>query len=294
MARLLLGAPVAAALTEELTLRAAALRAAGVVPTLRVLRVGEQPDDLLYESVAAKRCERIGIEVQRVTLPAECERETLLDAVRAVNADPGVHGCLLLRPLPDYDAEAAACALLNPAKDVDGMTAGSMAAVFTGAGIGFAPCTAEAVIALLEGSGVELEGKRAVVIGRSLVIGRPLAMLLLGKNATVTVCHTRTRDLGSVCRSAELLVAAAGRPGLVPGDWIAPGQTVVDVGVHVLEDGSLCGDVRFDEAETVAGAVTPVPGGVGAVTTTVLAKHVIEAAEAKYREELNYGDERDV
>ena len=290
MARLLRGAPVAEALTEALSERAAALRAAGVVPTLRILRVGEQPDDLLYENVAARRCERIGIEVQRVTLPADCGREALLDAVRAVNADPAVHGCLLLRPLADWDTETAACALLDPAKDVDGMTAGSMAAVFTGAGVGFAPCTAEAVIALLEGSGVELEGKRAVVIGRSLVIGRPLAMLLLQGNATVTVCHTRTRELAEICRGAELLVAAAGRPGLVPGDWIAPGQTVVDVGVHVLEDGSLCGDVRFDEAAAVAEAVTPVPGGVGAVTTTVLAKHVIEAAEQQTGR-YYYGDE---
>ena len=279
MAEILKGAPAAAALTEKLILRAAALREKGVTPTLAILRVGEREDDISYETGARKRCAKVGVEVRQFLLPADGTKEQLLDAVREINADRSIHGCLMFRPLPDRDMENAACALLAPEKDVDGMTAGSLAAVYAGKGAGFAPCTAQAVMELLDHYGVALTGKRAVVVGRSLVIGRPVAMLLQQKNATVTMCHTRTADLPGECRRADVLVVAAGKAGVVTKDYVAPGQTVIDVGIHVGEDGKLCGDVKFDEAEGVVSAITPVPGGVGSVTTAVLCKHVIEAAE---------------
>ncbi len=279
MAEILKGAPAAAALTEKLILRAAALREKGVTPTLAILRVGEREDDISYETGARKRCAKVGVEVRQFLLPADCTKEQLLDAVREINADRSIHGCLMFRPLPDRDMENAACALLAPEKDVDGMTAGSLAAVYAGKGAGFAPCTAQAVMELLEHYGVELTGKKAVVVGRSLVIGRPVSMLLQQKNATVTMCHTKTADLPGECRRADVLVVAAGKAGVVTKDYVAPGQTVIDVGIHVGEDGKLCGDVKFDEAEGVVSAITPVPGGVGSVTTAVLCKHVIEAAE---------------
>ena len=279
MAEILKGAPAAAALTEKLILRAAALREKGVVPTLAILRVGEREDDISYETGAMKRCAKVGVDVKQFLLPADCTKEQLLDAVREINADEAIHGCLMFRPLPDRDMENAACALLAPEKDVDGMTAGSLAAVYAGKGAGFAPCTAQAVMELLEHYGVELTGKKAVVVGRSLVIGRPVSMLLQQKNATVTMCHTKTVDLPGECRRADVLVVAAGKAGVVTKDFVSPGQTVIDVGIHVGEDGKLCGDVKFDEAEPIVSAITPVPGGVGSVTTAVLCKHVIEAAE---------------
>ena len=270
---------MAAALSEELIARAEKLKAAGVVPTLAILRVGERPDDISYETGAMKRCDKIGIAVKHFLLPADCTKEQLLDAIREINEDSSIHGCLMFRPLPDKDMEAAACALLAPEKDVDCMTAGSLASVFTGKGAGYAPCTAQACIELLDHYGVELAGKRAAVIGRSLVIGKPVSMMLQQRNATVTMCHTRTVDMPAVCREAEIVIAAAGKAGVVDGAFAAPGQVIVDVGINVDENGKLCGDVKFDEVEPVVAAITPVPAGVGSVTTAVLAKHVIEAAE---------------
>jgi len=279
MAELWKGAAVAAALTEKLAARCAALRERGVTPTLAIVRVGERPDDISYENAAGKRCEKVGVAVKRFLLPENCAKEQLLELILTINEDPAIHGCLMFRPLPDRDMETAACALLDPAKDVDGMTAGSLASVFSGRGVGYPPCTAQACIELLDHYGVDLAGKRAVVIGRSLVIGKPVSMLLQARNATVTMCHTRTRDLPGTCRAAELLIAAAGKAGVVGADCAAPGQLVVDVGINVGPDGKLRGDVDFDAVEPIAGAITPVPGGVGAVTTAVLCKHVIEAAE---------------
>lgn len=279
MAELLKGAAVAAALTEELAKRAQALKAAGAGPVLAIVRVGERPDDISYENAAVKRCAKAGVEVKQFILPADCPQQQLLDTIRAVNADPAIHGCLMFRPLPDRGMEEAACALLAPEKDVDCMTPASLAAVFTGKGAGYPPCTAQACMEILAHYGVDLTGKRAAVIGRSLVVGKPVSMLLQAKNATVTMCHTRTADLAGTCRGAEILVAAAGRAGVVTGDFAAPGQVVIDVGINVDEDGRLRGDVDFDAVAPVVGAITPVPGGVGAVTTAVLCKHVIEAAE---------------
>lgn len=279
MAQILKGLPVANALTEVLSSRVEILKEKNVVPTLAILRVGERGDDISYETGAMKRCARVGIEVRHFLLPADCKKEELLDIIREINEDPSIHGCLMFRPLPDEAMEEAACALLAPEKDVDGMTTGSLAWVFTGKGDGYPPCTAQACLELLDYYRIPLEGKRVAVVGRSMVIGKPVSMMLQTRNATVTMCHTRTVDVASVCREAEILVVAAGRAGMVDGSFTAPGQVVVDIGIHVNDDGKLCGDVKFEEAEPIVEAITPVPGGVGSVTTAVLAKHVVEAAE---------------
>ena len=278
MAEFFKGAPVSAALSERIRADVQALGARGVMPRLAIVRAGASPDDLAYERGASKRAAARGVETEVVALPADVTQARLLDELARLNAAPEVHGILLLRPLPAHIDEAAACNAILPDKDVDGVTNASLAAVFTGAPHGFAPCTAAACIALLDHYGVELAGKRAVVVGRSLVVGRPLAMLLLHRNATVTLCHTRTRDLAAVCREADILVAAAGREGVVGAAHVSAGQVVLDVGIHVREDGTLCGDVAFDEVEPVVAAVTPVPGGVGSVTTAVLLRHVVQAA----------------
>ena len=279
MAELWKGAPAAAALTEQLIPRAQALRERGIVPTLAIIRVGERPEDLSYERGAMKRCEKVGIAVRQFLLTAVSSQADLMDVIEEVNRDQSIHGCLLFRPLPRHMDEQAACAALDPAKDVDGITPGSLAAVFAGSGAGYPPCTAQACLELLDHYGYELKGKRAVVVGRSLVIGKPASMLLLGRHATVTICHTRTADLPAECRRADVLIAAAGKAGVVGASCLSPGQVVIDVGINAGEEGNLVGDVDFAAAEPVVTAITPVPGGVGAVTTSVLARHVIEAAE---------------
>ncbi len=278
MAQLMKGAPVAAAMTEQMAARTERLKQAGVTPTLCILRLGERPGDLVYERSAMKRCGKVGIDVREIVLPEGCTRERLLETIEQVNRDGAIHGLLMMRPLPVREDEDAARALLAPEKDVDGITAIAQSKVFTGAGAGYPPCTAQAVIEILDHYGVELAGRRAAVIGRSLVVGRPVAMMLMARDTTVTLCHTRTEDLPEICRQADILVSAAGRAGLVTGAFTRPGQVIVDVGINVRA-GKLCGDVNFAAAEPLVGAITPVPGGVGAVTTAVLAAHVVQAAE---------------
>ena len=280
MATLLKGAPVAQALAERTAEKAAALRARGVVPTLAILRVGQRPEDMSYERGAVKRCDAAGVAVRSVELPPDVSQASLEAAIWALNADDAVHGILLMRPLPAPLDDEAARRILAPAKDVDGITDFSLAGVFTGGGQGYAPCTAQAVIELLRHYGIPMKGARAVVAGRSLVVGRPAAMLLMAQGATVTLCHSATHDLATETRRADILVAAIGRMGFFGAVHIGPGAAVVDVGIHAdPETGKLRGDVRFEEAEPVAGAITPVPGGLGAVTTAVLVEHVAEAAE---------------
>jgi len=280
MAKLLLGLPVADALTEALSQRVEELAKRGVTPTLAIVRVGERDDDLSYERGALKRCAKVGIAVRQFVLPADCSQEELMAVIDEVNTDAAINGCLMFRPLPKTLDEAAACAALDPAKDVDCITEGSLYGVFANRPIGFAPCTAEACIEVLDHYGYDLTGARVTVVGRSLVIGKPVSMMLQARNATVTMCHTRTRDLAAECRDAEILVVAAGHIGTVGADAVAPGQVVIDVGINWDEAaGKLCGDVAFDEVEPRVAAITPVPRGVGSVTTAVLAKHVIVAAE---------------
>ena len=281
MAEILKGAPVAAALTDELAARCAALKARGIAPALAIIRVGERADDVAYERGAIKRCEKVGIAVRQYLLPADTKQDELLRAIDGINADEGIHGCLMFRPLPRHLDEREICEALDVSKDVDCMTERSLAGVFTGAGRGFAPCTAQSVMELLRHYGINPARKRAVVVGRSLVIGRPVAMLLLAANATVTVCHSRTNRLEEFTRGADIVVAALGRARALDEDYFEPGQIVIDVGINDAGDGTLVGDVDFDSVEPLVDAITPVPAGVGSVTTSVLCAHVIEAAERR-------------
>ena len=278
MATLLKGAQAAAAMNERTAARAAALTARGIVPTLAVVRMGAREDDLSYERGVMNRCAKVGVAVKPYLLEADASQAQLLAVVEEINQDPGIHGCLIFRPLPAQVDDKAVRAALAPEKDVDGITDASLAGVFTGSGVGYPPCTAQACVEILDFYGIPLEGKRVTVVGRSLVVGKPAAMLLDRKNATVTICNSRTRNLPEICRQADILVVAMGKRGAIGGDCLAPGQTVVDVGIHTDENGKLCGDVRFAEAEPVVAAITPVPGGVGAMTTSVLAAHVVDAA----------------
>ena len=279
MATILKGAPVVAAMNEANAARCAALKARGVTPTLAVVRVGARPDDLSYEKGVLTRCGKVGVEVKQFLLPEDAAQEQLLDVIAQVNADPAIHGCLLFRPLPKQFDDRTIRAALAPEKDIDGITDGSLAGVFTNSAIGYPPCTAQACLEILKYYQVSLSGKRAVVVGRSLVVGKPAAMMLDRENATVTLCNSRTQNLPALCQEADVVVVAMGKQGAIGGEHLRAGQVVVDVGIHVNGEGKLCGDVRFDEAEPLVEAITPVPGGVGTVTTSVLVGHVVEAAE---------------
>ena len=279
MAEILKGSPVAAALTEKLILRSEALKTKGIIPTLAILRVGENPSDISYETGIIKRCDKIGINIKHFLMSENSTREKLLENIKIINDDKNIHGFLMFRPLSDKESERKACEILLPEKDVDCMTIGSLAGIFSGIKIGYPPCTAQACIELINHYGIKVEGKRAAVIGRSLVIGKPVSIMLQNLNATVTMCHSKTQNLPEICRESEIIIAAIGKAGFIDGKFLSNGQIVIDVGINVNSEGKLCGDVNFDEAEKIVKSLTPVPGGVGAVTTAVLAKHVIEAAE---------------
>ena len=279
MSVILKGAPVVAAMNEANAARCTALREKGVVPTLAVVRVGAREDDLSYEKGVMARCAKVGVEVKQFLLPADAAQEELLGVIACINADPSIHGCLLFRPLPRQFDDRTVRAALAPEKDIDGITDGSLAGVFTNTALGYPPCTAQACLEILKFYGIPLSGRRAVVVGRSLVVGKPAAMMLDRENATVTLCNSRTQNLPALCQEADVVVVAMGKQGAIGGEHLRAGQVVVDVGIHVNAEGKLCGDVRFGEAEPLVEAITPVPGGVGPVTTSVLVSHVVEAAE---------------
>ncbi|MEG1059969.1 MAG: tetrahydrofolate dehydrogenase/cyclohydrolase catalytic domain-containing protein [Oscillospiraceae bacterium] len=279
MAQLLKGSEVTAVLNEKLKAEVIELKNKNINPTLGIVRVGERPDDLSYERGATKRCETIGVDVQKFVLPEDVTQQELLKTIEAINKNDKIHGVLIFRPLPKHINDETVRAALAPEKDIDGITDGSLVGVFTGTNQGFPPCTAQACMEILDHFKIDCTGKKAVVIGRSLVVGKPAAMMLVKKNATTTICHTRTVDMPSVCRQADILIVAAGRAGVVGKEYVSAGQTVIDVGINMNAEGKLCGDVNFDEVEPIVGAITPVPGGVGTVTTTVLVGHVIRAAE---------------
>ncbi len=285
MAILLKGGAVAAAMVDETAARAQKLRAAGVQPKLAFVRVGERPNNLSYEKSAMKRCEKIGVEYQCFTLPEEASQQELEQVIRQVNEDDSIHGCLMFRPLPAHIDEGEICALLRPDKDVDGITHASISGVYTDSGEGYPPCTAKACMTILQHYGIPISGKRVVVLGRSLVIGKPVAMLLLQQDATVTLCHSKSENLREICKEADIIIAAMGRMELVNADFIRKDgtQTIIDVGIHVKDDGKLTGDVDFSDVEASVAAITPVPGGIGAVTTSILVDHVICAAEQKVK-----------
>ena len=310
MAKRLLGKEVNEALVAALQDRTAALREKGVVATLGIIRLGENPSDLSYEKGvvatlgiirlgenpsdlsyekgATKRAEEVGVAVKNFILPENATKEELLAVIDQVNADETIHGVLMFRPLPKHlkADQDEICNRLDPKKDVDSMTHMSNAGVFEGQDLGYAPCTPAACMEILDHYGIDCKGKKAVVIGRSLVVGKPAAMMLMAKNATITICHTRTVDPAAICREADIIISAAGVLNSLTKDFVRPGQVVIDVSMNWNPEkitskgkGGMSGDAIFDEVEPIVEAITPVPGGVGAVTTSVLMKHVVEAAE---------------
>ncbi len=289
MAKLLLAKEVNEKLNARIIADCEALKAKGVQPTLGIVRCGERPDDLSYETGATKRAELLGVNVEKFVLPEDVSKEELLKVIDEINANDKIHGVLMFRPLPKHlkADQDEICNRLDPRKDVDGMTDGSNAGVFMGKQLGFAPCTPAACMEILDHYGIDCTGKKAVVIGRSLVVGKPAAMMLMGKNATVTVCHTRTKDVPAEAREADILISAAGVLKSLTKDYVRPGQIVVDVSINWDAEkinakggkGGIAGDAVFEEVEPIVDAITPVPGGVGAVTTSVLIGHVVEAAK---------------
>ena len=292
MAKLLLGKEVTAALNAKLQAKVAELKEKGVSPKLGILRCGENPSDLSYEKGAVARAELIGVEVEKFVLPEDVTKEELIAKIEELNANDSIHGVLMFRPLPKHlkADQNEICNKLDPAKDVDCMTDLSNAGVFEDRkDLGFAPCTPQACMEILDYYGIDCKGKSAVVIGRSLVVGKPAAMMLMKKNATVTICHTKTVNTAEVARSADILVSAAGVLGSLTKDFVRPGQIVIDVSINWDPEkinskggkGAIAGDAKFEEIEPIVEAITPVPGGVGSVTTSVLIGHVVEAAARK-------------
>ena len=282
MAKQLLGKEVNAALNARIIADCEALKAKGVNPTMAIVRCGERPDDLSYERGATKRADLLGVAVEKFVLPEDVSKEELIKTIEEINANDKIHGVLLFRPLPKHlrADQDEICNRLDPRKDIDGMTDLSNAGVYMGKQLGFAPCTAEACMTILDHYGIDCTGKKAVVIGRSLVIGKPAAIMLMGKNATVTVCHTRTKDVPSITREADILVTSAGVLRSLTKEYVRPGQIVVDVSINWDEaKGGIAGDAVFDEVEPIVEAITPVPGGVGSVTTSISIGHVVEAAK---------------
>lgn len=278
MSIIMKGAEVAKAMKEHLIRETEALKEAGVNPCLAIIRVGAKPDDLAYERGAKKRMAMVGIECRVIELPGDIGQKEFEEVFDRVNEDSTVHGILLFRPLPAHLDEEPVKAAIHPYKDVDCMSAVNIAKVFSGDATGFAPCTAEAVIQMLDHYQIDPKGKKVTVVGRSMVAGKPISMLLLDRHGTVTLCHTRTADLAAECRKAQILIAAAGRAGMITEDMAGSGAVVVDVGINVDEEGRLCGDVDFEGVQEKASYISPVPGGVGSVTTSVLAAHVLRGA----------------
>ncbi len=273
---LLKGADVISALNAKLK---SELAMSSYIPQLAIVRVGEKPDDISYERGASKRMDTIGLRCRSYVFEESISNQAFIEEFQRINSDPDVDGILLLRPLPKHIDEAAIEKQIDPRKDVDGISPYNMAKLFAGDETGFAPCTAEAVIEMLDYANISLTGKRVTIVGRSLVVGKPLAMLCIKRNATVTVCHTKTVNLSDTCQQAEILIACAGRARMLDSSYIGEQAVVIDVGINVDQDNKLCGDVDLDDIRQTAALATPVPGGVGTVTTSVLAKHVMQAAK---------------
>ncbi|MDR2842776.1 MAG: bifunctional 5,10-methylenetetrahydrofolate dehydrogenase/5,10-methenyltetrahydrofolate cyclohydrolase [Spirochaetaceae bacterium] len=279
---LLSGKEVAAALQEQMKQDVEALKAKGINPTLGIIRLGEKPGDISYEKGATKNAEGVGVAVKNYILPEDTTQDKLLSVIKEVNADKNVHGVLLFRPLPKHIDDNVIRAALLPAKDMDGITDGSMAGIYSDSGSGFPPCTAESVIRILDYYKVDVSGKDVVVLGRSTVIGKPVSMMLLKKNATVTICHSKTQDAAKKTKAADVVVVAMGRAWSVGKESFNAGQYVIDVGVNAKPNGEkgTCGDIKTEEVEPIVAGISPVPGGVGSVTSANLISHVITAAKA--------------
>ncbi|MBP3384441.1 MAG: bifunctional 5,10-methylene-tetrahydrofolate dehydrogenase/5,10-methylene-tetrahydrofolate cyclohydrolase [Firmicutes bacterium] len=281
MAELLKGKAVADALTEKNIETVGRLREAGVEPVLAIVRIGENPSDLSYERGALKRAEKTGVTVKQFIYDETIDQESFLNEIEKINDDDSIHGVLIFRPLPKHISDEAVRNTLVPEKDVDGITDGSLAGIFTGSHRGFAPCTARACMEIAAHSGIDFTGKKVAVLGRSLVIGKPVAMMAMEQNATVTTCHSRTGadEMKIICRESDIIIAAMGRAKMVDAEYAGEDQVFLDVGINVDENGNLCGDVDFEAVEPNAAMITPVPGGVGAITTAVLMLQTLEAAQ---------------
>lgn len=273
--QILKGADVVSAMNETMKQE---LSASSYIPHLAIIRVGERPDDMSYERGAIKRMNTIGLRCDTYAFDESVSHEDFVREFQKINSDTDIDGILLLRPLPKHIDESAIEEMIDPAKDVDGISPYNMAKIFAGDDTGFAPCTAEAVIEMLDYAGISLSGKRTAIVGRSLVVGKPLAMLCMKRNATVTVCHTRTVNMPEICSQSEILIACAGRAKMLNHSFVGTDAVVIDVGINMDENNKLCGDVDFEDIQSAASMATPVPGGVGTVTTSVLAKHTLLAA----------------
>lgn len=271
------GMPVVKQIAADAALQVEELKKKGIEPKLAVVRVGEREDDLSYERGLLKRFDAVGALVESVVFPLDVTQEELEAGIKKLNEDDKVHGILVFRPLPKHLDEEVIKEMVTPMKDVDCMGSANTAHVFAQDGKGHAPCTPQAVIEMLDFYGYDLTGKKAVVVGRSMVVGKPLAQMLLKKNATVTICHTKTADLRAEVKAADFVFACAGVAKMLDASYISEGQVVIDVGINVM-DGKLCGDVDYESVSEIAAAATPVPGGVGTVTTSVLLKHVLAGA----------------
>ena len=280
---LLKGKPVADLICEKVQAEAEELLEKGIYPTLGILRVGHNESDIAYETSAEKKAKSLGMNVEKYIMEANSTESDVLDVLEVMNNDNNIHGILMFRPLPKGIDENHVINRINPAKDIDGISFESVGGLFTGENNGFPPCTAEAAVAILDHYGIEVAGKKVVVIGRSLVIGKPVAMMLLDRNATVTICHSKTKpeDLKALCKDADIIITAAGKIGTVTEEHVNGKQVIVDVGINFNEDGKMCGDADFEALEGKVEAITPVPGGVGSVTTALLLYHTIEAAKAR-------------
>jgi methylenetetrahydrofolate dehydrogenase (NADP+) / methenyltetrahydrofolate cyclohydrolase len=279
MAVILKGKEVADSLNQNTAAAILALKEKNINPTLALIRIGDNPDDLAYEASIIKKAQNIGVRILGCVLSMNVDQKELEAHIAGFNQDSSVHGILLFRPLPTRIDEQAVLNMINPEKDVDGVSEISMGKGYAGSRNGFGPCTAESVMAILKHYKIPLQGKRTVVLGRSLVIGKPVAMMLLAQNATVTICHSKTKDLAAECRRGDVLVAAVGKAKMVDESFIHENQVVIDVGINVDEAGNLSGDVDFASVEPKVSAITPVPGGVGTVTTAVLMQHVTQSAQ---------------
>lgn len=281
MAVVLKGKPVADAIKETLIKKVETLKGRGITPKLGIIRVGARPDDLFYEGGAKKTCEIVGMDSEVFEYPEDIDQAAFEKAVTGIGGKKDINGILMFSPLPKHLDERKIRTLIPVEKDVDCLTIGGAAKVFTDDPTGFPPCTPTACMEMLHFYDIPIKGKKCVVLGRSLVVGKPMAMLLLREHGTVTICHSRTENLAEVCKDAQILVAAVGRAKMVKANFVKPGQTVIDVGINSDPDnpGKYCGDVDFAEAEPIVERISPVPAGVGSVTTSVLCKHTIMACE---------------
>ncbi len=279
MGDIIKGKPVADKISGEVKARVEEIKKNGIFPKLKIVRAGQREDDLAYERAAIKRMDTCGIICEVLELPADISPEDFKESLKAVNDDKSVHGILLFRPLPEQINENDVKYIISPEKDIDCFNPINAAKVFDGDETGFPPCTPTAAMELLKYYNIELKGKNAVVLGRSMVVGKPVSMMLLKENATVTICHSKTKNLTAVTQNADILIAAIGKAKMITKNYIKDGATIIDVGINTDKDGNLCGDVDTDDCLEKAGLITPVPMGVGSVTTAVLAKHVMKASE---------------